>query len=493
VSVLITTYNHEAYIEQCLQGVLAQQTDFDFQILLGEDESSDGTLAICERYAGQYPEKIKLFRHRRRDVVYIDGQPTGRRNFVNLLSAANTPYIARCEGDDYWTDAHKLQTLVDFLEKNPDFSVAFHRVQWLKDGTLQEEPSPPPAGRDEFTVDDLFAHDNFIRTSAVVYRNVLNGRLPEWIFSVPYGDITFHLLHAQQGKIKYFDRVMGVYRVHGSGRYSAESTYLNLSKAIMTYRLLARHLGRTESEAFRRGQARLLRAAAQAARHEADRLEQETPPAVQGDPLVSVIVPTYNRPQGLRLALQSLARQTYPHLEVVVVNDAGQDVQAVLDEFKDGLQIKYIVHQQNKDLAGARNTGLRHASGDYIAYLDDDDLFFPNHLEEALRVLTNSDYQVVYSEALCLHQQAEAGLYRTQHVDLPYRNEFDRDRLLLHNLFPVLSVVHSRHCLEKAGYFDESLHTHEDWDFFIRLSRHFDFFHLKKVTCAFSKRYDAST
>src|SRR5690606_24131225 len=110
------------------------QTTFPFEIILGEDESNDGTREICKQYAAQYPDKIKLFLRSRKDVIYINGNPTGRFNFIENLKACSGKYIALCEGDDYWTDPLKLQKQVDFLENNSDFALCFHMVEVLKDG-----------------------------------------------------------------------------------------------------------------------------------------------------------------------------------------------------------------------------------------------------------------------------------------------------------------------------------------------------------------------
>jgi len=510
VSVCITTYNHEAFIGQALEGVLKQKTAFDFEILLGEDDSPDNTREICRRYAKKYPGKIRLFLNDRKNVMYIDGNATGRWNFINLVKHAKGEYFARCDGDDYWTDENKLQKMVDFMEAHPEYALCFHRVQWLKNGQLTDEPYPPPAGKTYYTADDLFLYDNFIRTSAVLYRNVLQGKLPDWFKFISFGDIGLHLLHSQHGNIGYLDEVMGVYRVHEKGIFSSEKPYINIYKSIKTFAIAAEHLGYTGKASFKLGQARMLDALAQIAKREAGRLQAEAqqemsaaqpaaipapavrPQPLKQQPLVSVIVPTYNRPDGLRQALESIAAQTYQNIEALVVNDAGEDVSAVIEEFKSRLTINYLVHKQNKDLAGARNTGLKHAAGDYVAYLDDDDVFFPNHIEEALRILTNSGYEVVYSDAFRFHQEEENGVYVTKHMDIPYSVDFDAERILKGNIAPVLTYVHARSCVDKAGYFDESLHTHEDWDFFIRLSRHYPFYHNKKITCAFSWRYDAS-
>jgi glycosyltransferase involved in cell wall biosynthesis len=94
VSVCLLTYNHAPYIRQALDSVLMQQADFAFEVCLGEDESSDGTREICIEYAERYPDLIRLFLRNRQDVVYIDGKPTGRFNFVQTLKACSGKYVA---------------------------------------------------------------------------------------------------------------------------------------------------------------------------------------------------------------------------------------------------------------------------------------------------------------------------------------------------------------------------------------------------------------
>ncbi len=129
VSVCVQTYQHKGYIKQCLDGILMQQTNFPYEIILGEDESTDGTREICIEYAEKYPDKIKLFLRCRKDVIYINGNATGRFNFMENLKACKGKYTALCEGDDYWTDPLKLQKQVDFLEANPEYSLIFTNCQ----------------------------------------------------------------------------------------------------------------------------------------------------------------------------------------------------------------------------------------------------------------------------------------------------------------------------------------------------------------------------
>ncbi len=114
VSICVQTYQHVNYIRECLDGILMQETTFPFEILLGEDNSTDGTREICMEYAMKFPDKIRLFLHHRENNIKINGSPTGRFNFFYNFHKARGKHIALCEGDDYWTDPLKLQKQVDF-------------------------------------------------------------------------------------------------------------------------------------------------------------------------------------------------------------------------------------------------------------------------------------------------------------------------------------------------------------------------------------------
>lgn len=209
-------------------------------------------------------------------------------------------------------------------------------------------------------------------------------------------------------------------------------------------------------------------------------------------PLVSVIVPTHNRPDMLKDALQSILDQTFQDFEIIVVNDAGTDVSDVIAGF-DSTKILYLQHATNKGLAAARNTGINAAKGKYIAYLDDDDRYYPNHLETLVSHLEKTGNQVAYTEAHRACQQWQGDAYEIVKRDVPFSRDCDPDDILIDNCTPVLCVMHQRSCLEKAGLFDESLHRHEDWDLWIRMSRYYAFSHIRKLTCEFSHRLDEST
>lgn len=207
-------------------------------------------------------------------------------------------------------------------------------------------------------------------------------------------------------------------------------------------------------------------------------------------PPVSVIVPTYNRPDMLVTTLQSILNQTYKNYEIIVVNDGGLDVTGIVGWLNQPGNITYVQHDRHRGRAAARNTGLKLARGKYIAHLDDDSIFYPAHLAILVSVLESSDYRVAYTDALRAQQESQCGRYVVTEKDLPYSHDFDQDRLLVSNQFPSLCLMHEKSCLEKTGLFDESLTTHEDWDLWIRLSFQERFFHIKRVTCEFTQRQD---
>ena len=216
VSVAITTYNHEDYIAQALDSVLMQKNHFDYEIIVGEDDSDDKTRSIVKEYKRRYPDKIKLFLNDRKNVIFINGRPTGRWNFSNNLKNAKGRYIALLEGDDYWTDPLKLQQQVDFLDNNPDFSICFHNMRVIYEDCRRGSVVTNVNQKEITTIKDL-AQKNYIYTASCMLRNGILEDLPEWWYKVLVGDWPLYLLYAQLGKIKRINQVMGVYRIHKGG------------------------------------------------------------------------------------------------------------------------------------------------------------------------------------------------------------------------------------------------------------------------------------
>jgi GT2 family glycosyltransferase/tetratricopeptide (TPR) repeat protein len=200
-----------------------------------------------------------------------------------------------------------------------------------------------------------------------------------------------------------------------------------------------------------------------------------------------------NRRATLKVALESILQQTFTDYEIIVINDAGVDVEDIVTSLNTRNNVTSIRHGRNRGLAATRNSGLGVARGKYIAYLDDDDRFLPRHLEILVAVLEKGSCQVAYSDAWRVWQIKEMDHYVESNRDLPYSQDFNPDMLLLSNYFPVLCMMHEKTCLNKTGMFDETLTTHEDWDLWIRMSRYFVFAHVKETTAEFTWRTDGSS
>jgi glycosyltransferase involved in cell wall biosynthesis len=211
-------------------------------------------------------------------------------------------------------------------------------------------------------------------------------------------------------------------------------------------------------------------------------------------PMVTVVVPTYNRTDTLKIALESIQTQTYRDFEIVVVSDCGSNsLEALLQELNTRQNITYVRHGTNRGLGASRNTGIGATRGKYIAYLDDDDFFYPDHLETLVGYLEKSGEKVAYTDAHRVWQHKVDGVYTEFKRDAPYGLDFDYDRILIHNFVPVLCFMHARECLREVGVFDESLSTHEDWDLWIRMSRKYRMHRIPRFTSAFTHREDGTS
>lgn len=202
--------------------------------------------------------------------------------------------------------------------------------------------------------------------------------------------------------------------------------------------------------------------------------------------LISILTPTYNRPNWLRMTLDSLEKQTYPEWECIVVNDAGQDVQNVIDEFNDP-RIKYYQNPENLDLAGTRNVATSHASGNWFIMLDDDDGLMPEALEFRMWRAKKLNAEIVYSRVLQCFYEKEGNGYKYLGEKVYWDSIYQPDLILLQNIAPCNGIMYSRKAQEAGGLFDPSLKTGEDWDHSIAMSRHYPFHETKIIDayCSF--------
>jgi glycosyltransferase involved in cell wall biosynthesis len=197
------------------------------------------------------------------------------------------------------------------------------------------------------------------------------------------------------------------------------------------------------------------------------------------DYLVSVIIPVYNRTDILPRAVRSVLNQTYDNLEAIVVDDGStEDIKGVLDTFDDD-RIHYIRHEANRGVAAARNTGIRSAHGEYIAFLDSDDEWFEHKIERQLSDLIDrgDDYQISYHAA---------DFYKDADSKIAGRSAFDKEGEILQyaleqNCVGIVTMVMKRDHVLSMGGFNERFRGHEDWEFLIRLAEYYKFGYVDEI------------
>ncbi len=230
VSVCVITYNHEHYIRQCLEGIVMQKTDFQFEIIIGEDCSTDDTRSIVKEYESRFPGLIH--------AVYLPKNVGWARNgYEYCFPLLRGRYIAICEGDDYWTDPYKLQKQFDFLEKNAEYVLCFHPVRKVDDENtlLATDPfSSTPVFYNSLEILHIS-----IPTLSVMFRKCLQT-IPKELFQVQSGDVFLFALLSGYGSAADLGFIGASYRKHPRGIFSGLRPIEQYKQAIKTRKVMKR-------------------------------------------------------------------------------------------------------------------------------------------------------------------------------------------------------------------------------------------------------------
>jgi glycosyltransferase involved in cell wall biosynthesis len=221
VSVVMITYNQEAFIEEAILGVLAQKTNFEIELIVSDDCSTDRTELIVKEVIRTNPNGkiLKYTRHHSKKGMMA--------NFIWALQHSKGKYIALCEGDDFWTDPTKLRNQVDFLEANPDFVICFSLADELyPDGVIRPNSLICRPTKDESELIDLIENGNYIHTPSVMFVNCLY-EIPSFFNELSLGDYPLYLILAEKGRIKFLSEVTAVYR-RGVGVWSTLPSHRQL-------------------------------------------------------------------------------------------------------------------------------------------------------------------------------------------------------------------------------------------------------------------------
>lgn len=249
VSIFCMVYNHEPFLKQCLDGFLMQKCYFDFEIIIGEDCSTDNSRAIIEGYARKYPGKFKLLLYKT-NVGAVQNQK-------NVFENCRGKYIAMCEGDDYWTDPLKLQKQVDFLESNEAYSFTCHRfnVTDFNKNILEDSIHPPyfvPYDKDlqGVIITKEMCFDNwFPQPLTTVLRKDCLSTIDFSLFKY-FRDTHLYYFLLNENNGFCFEWVGGVYRKHSGGIYNGSTRIKRILESFLIFEEL--YLYTKEAEYLKR-------------------------------------------------------------------------------------------------------------------------------------------------------------------------------------------------------------------------------------------------
>ena len=221
ITVVVMTFNHKKYIGHALDSILSQKTDVDFDILIHDDCSEDGTYSILLKYQNKYPEKIRIIRQETRKFI-TEGFNMMILNHV--VPHINAKYVAYCDGDDYWCDELKLKKQYDFMESHPNYSMCFHCAYQLRPNNdmsskwfikdeadiglkdlLNEKPGIPIATSSLFVKGDIFKD------------------FSNWRKTYSVEDLPLYMTAALEGEIHRLPDIMCVYRQFSNGSWSSQN------------------------------------------------------------------------------------------------------------------------------------------------------------------------------------------------------------------------------------------------------------------------------
>jgi len=391
VSICCDTYNHVAFIEQTLHGFLIQRTDFPFEIVIMDDASTDGTIEIIKKYISLYPNLFKpIFQKENKHRALVDqGCFNGFEPLLDyIFPKARGRYLALCEGDDYWTDPHKLQKQIEAMEANSKAVMSYHACNLLDEKTKQFRPY---GQNSNFTSEELKAGPFGIATATKMIKN-----LKRRFNKTKNGDLVFTSFLGQFGSCLFVPCIEpSVYRIHKDGVWSGKKSY---QKQIVMSKM-------------------------------SQFMQKET--------FFGIIIPTYHRQDNLtegylKRALDSVFAQQYQNYHIYIIGDKYEpesELKAIVSKYNDSFYtVVNLPYAKERDKYGDNNTLLWCSGGvnatnygidlaikdsiDYICFLDQDDFWEPNHLQSL-----NEAIQEQGADWVCTLAQTHQG-YALPNIDV---------------------------------------------------------------------------
>ena len=220
VSISLVAFNQGAYIREAIESCLLQQVNFKYEIIIHDDASSDDTPQIIREFAQKYPDLIY-------PIIQTENQFSQGTEIIDkfVIPKAHGKYIAFLEADDYWIDPYKLQTQIDFMEENPEFSMCFTATKRIFPNSSKESKIKRYKKHDSIcSVKDVIRWGgSLVDMGSAVARRSIYYEVPDWYYDAQTWDLTVPLLSLLYGKIQYLDSVTAVYRYLVSGSWTQKN------------------------------------------------------------------------------------------------------------------------------------------------------------------------------------------------------------------------------------------------------------------------------
>lgn len=252
VTICITTYNLEDYIDQAIESVLMQKTNFEYKIIVADDCSTDKTREILQKYKNEYPNIIELILNEKN----IGSLANSNQIFSNLKSK----YFIFLDGDDYWIDEKMLQKMSDFLDNNENYSMVGGNTYYLKNDVIDGKVVQNNLTNKSYNFSD-YTHNRmpFVHTSALLVRNVIfcNG-LPSCYTECVNtfencalrGEDFRRLIHLKKGPIYVMSDIFSVYRIHSHGMWQGSSELKRKIETAISFNFYSKYFGNTDNFYF---------------------------------------------------------------------------------------------------------------------------------------------------------------------------------------------------------------------------------------------------
>jgi glycosyltransferase involved in cell wall biosynthesis len=240
VTVIIQTYNHSRFIRRAVESVLAQKTPFDYEVVILDDCSPDGTAEIVLEYARQNPRRVR--------AVIAETNRCDNTLFMEAWQSSRAPYVALLDGDDSWISPEKLRKQVELLDAYPDCALCFHDAEiWSETESRVVGISNPPARQPFLAFEDLLPY-NFISSCSAMIRRETVPSIPPWFEGLIFGDWPLFLLAMRHGSAGYIPEVMARYRQHSGGLWTGLEPRAQIEQMLLFFDTLLGRLGTQRDE-----------------------------------------------------------------------------------------------------------------------------------------------------------------------------------------------------------------------------------------------------